>query len=163
MHPIRKQRLWLVLGIVVVSSLAISLLVYALRDNMNLFYPPSKILAGEVPLDKTIRAGGCVVPGSIVKASDSLKVNFDVTDGAAVLPVAYEGILPDLFGEGEAAVLTGRMLESGVFLATTVLAKHDETYMPPEVAESMQNTQADPSQDHTASCQTMKFGVVYDS
>ncbi len=167
MHPVRKQRLFLVLAIVLVSGLAIGLLTYALRDNMNLFYPPSQILAGEAPLDKTIRAGGCVVPGSINKASDSLKVNFDVTDGMAVLPIIYEGILPDLFGEGEAAVLTGKMRQDGTFVATTVLAKHDETYMPPEVADSMQNAAADSiaenTEDHTASCETMSFGAEYDS
>lgn len=163
MHPIRKQRLLLVLAIVVVSSVAIGLLVYALRDNMNLFYPPSRILAGEAPTDKTIRAGGCVVPGSIQQSETSLQVRFQVTDGAAVLPVMYEGILPDLFGEGEAAVLTGRLQDDGVFNASTVLAKHDETYMPPEVADAMQGPAGAQGQDHTASCETMNFGADYDS
>lgn len=165
MHPIRKQRLLLVIAIIVAGSLAVGLLTYALNDNMNLFYPPSRIVEGSAPLDKTIRAGGCVVPGSIRKARDSLKVNFDVTDGMAVLPVTYEGILPDLFGEGEAAVLTGRLQENGSFNATTVLAKHDENYMPTEVAETMQGS-AD-GKNHTATCKTMKFGAkagaVYDS
>lgn len=164
MHPIRKQRLLLVLGIVVVSGLAAGLLTYALRGNLNLFYPPSKILAGEAPVGKTIRAGGCVVPGTINKAGDSLKVSFDVTDGLAVLPVTYEGILPDLFGEGEAAVLTGQLQQSGSFQATEVLAKHDETYMPPEVADTLQggpqggyqdSYQASNAEDHTASCGDM--------
>lgn len=163
MHPIRKQRLLLVLAIVIVSSAAIALLVYSLRDNMNLFYPPSQILAGEAPVGKTIRAGGCVVPGSIAKATDSLKVDFDVTDGAAVLPVSYEGILPDLFAEGEAAVLTGRLQENGVFLATTVLAKHDETYMPPEVTAAVEDAQTDTGEDHTARCGDMAYGAGYDS
>lgn len=163
MHPIRKQRLLLVIAIVAVSSVAVGLLSYALRDNMNLFYPPSRIVAGEAPLDKTIRAGGCVVPGTINKARDSLKVTFDVTDGMATLPVSYEGILPDLFAEGEAAVLTGKLQEDGSFAATTVLAKHDETYMPPEVAESMQKSSSGDSEDHTESCASMQFGGVYDS
>jgi cytochrome c-type biogenesis protein CcmE len=155
MHPVRKQRLFLVLAIVLVSGLAIGLLTYALRGNMNLFYPPSKIVAGAAPVGKTIRAGGCVVPGSINKASDSLKVSFDITDGAAVLPITYEGILPDLFGEGEAAVLTGSLDTSGSFTATEVLAKHDETYMPPEVADTMQASQSTSGEDHTASCEGM--------
>lgn len=163
MHPVRKQRLLVVIGIVVVSSVAIGLVTYALRDNMNLFYPPSQIMAGQVPLNKTIRAGGCVVPGSVVKASDSLQVRFKVSDGMAVLPVIYEGILPDLFGEGEAAVLTGQQQDSGTFAATRVLAKHDENYTPPEVAEAMRQKPLNGNEDHTASCETMNFGAQYDS
>lgn len=157
MHPIRKQRLLFVLAIVLVSGTAIALLAYALRENLNLFYPPSHILAGKAPVNTTIRAGGCVVPGSIKKASDSLKVNFKVTDGAAVLPVIYEGILPDLFAEGEAAVLTGRLQEDGVFLATEVLAKHDESYTPPAVADAVRNAKG--GQNHAASCEGMNYGA----
>ena len=152
MHPVRKQRLYVVLFIAVASTVAISLVIFALGENINMFYPPSKLIAGEAPRDRTIRAGGCVVPGSIERASDSLKVAFEVTDGAANLLVKFEGLLPDLFAEGEAAVLTGQYGHDGVFHATQVLAKHDETYMPPEVADSMQGTA-----EHVKTCEGLKI------
>lgn len=138
MHPVRKQRLLLVLFIVAMASIAAALLGYALRENINLFYTPAKIAAGEAPSGTTIRAGGMVVDGSIRRASDSLFVSFLVTDGAANLEIHYSGILPDLFTEGEAAVVTGELDEHGVFQASQVLAKHDENYTPPEVADAMQ-------------------------
>ncbi len=153
MHPVRKQRLITVIFIVVFASVAVGLMSYALRENINLFYPPSKIVAGEAPVDKHIRAGGCVLPGSVERASESLDVNFLVTDGVAQLQIHYSGILPDLFAEGEAVVVTGRLDGEGVFQAQEVLAKHDETYTPPEVAESVQNTG-----DHTKACEGMNYG-----
>ena len=137
MHPIRKQRLYFVLFIVIFSSIAVLLMAYALRENINLFYPPAKIASGEAPVNKTIRAGGCVIPGSIVRSTTNLDVRFGLTDGNADVTVHYSGILPDLFAEGEAAVVNGKLDAGGVFHATEVLAKHDETYMPPEVAEAM--------------------------
>jgi cytochrome c-type biogenesis protein CcmE len=140
MHPVRKQRLVLVLFIVFFSSIAISLVTYALRENINLFYPPSKIIAGNVPINKQIRAGGCVVPGSVIRQGKSLAVQFNITDGSEDLLVNYEGILPDLFTEGEAVVVNGKVTQNGHFMATEVLAKHDENYMPPEVAEAMKTT-----------------------
>ncbi len=138
MHPVRKQRLIVVLFIVIGSSLGISLVFFALKDNLNLFYPPGQVVNGEAPEGKTIRAGGCVVPGSVKRDETSLLVRFDVTDGKTVLPVTHEGILPDLFAEGEATVLTG-VYENGVFNAKEVLAKHDETYMPKEVADTLED------------------------
>ena len=152
MHPVRKQRLYVVLFIAITSSVAISLVIFALGENINMFYPPTKLVAGEAPLDRTIRAGGCVVPGSVERATDSLKVAFTVTDGMASLPVKFEGLLPDLFSEGEAAVLTGKYSHDGVFHATQVLAKHDETYMPPEVADSMQGTA-----EHAKTCEGLNL------
>lgn len=137
MHPVRKQRLYLVLFVVILSSIAVLLMAYALRENINLFYPPGKIVAGEAPVGKTIRAGGCVIPGSIVRSTTNLDVSFGLTDGSANITVNYSGILPDLFAEGEAAVVNGKLDARGIFNATEVLAKHDETYMPPEVAEAM--------------------------
>ncbi len=136
MHPLRKQRLLTVIFIVFASSAGVALILFSLRENMNLFYPPSKIVAGEAPEGRTIRAGGCVVPGSVERDDTSLRVRFDVTDGNVSLAVTHEGILPDLFAEGEAAVLVGQLHE-GVFEADEVLAKHDETYMPREVADSL--------------------------
>jgi cytochrome c-type biogenesis protein CcmE len=137
MHPVRKQRLYLVLFIVVFSSAAILAMVYALRENINLFYPPSKIAAGEAPIDRTIRAGGCVIPGSVERSIKNLDVSFGITDGMENMTVNYSGILPDLFAEGEAVVVNGKLNKDGQFYATEVLAKHDENYMPPEVAEAM--------------------------
>ncbi len=161
MHPIRKQRLIMVLFIVAFASVAIGLMSYALRENINLFYPPSKIVAGEAPIDKRIRAGGCVLPGSVKRATDSLDVEFLVTDGAAELQVHYSGILPDLFSEGEAIVANGRLDGDGVFRATEVLAKHDENYTPPEVAESVQAVAAEGGEqgaDHAKGCEGMNYG-----
>lgn len=137
MNPVRKQRLYFVLFIVLFSSVAIGLMAYVLRNNIDLFYPPTKLAAGLAPINVTIRGGGCVVVGSVERSRTNLDVAFDITDGAATVPVLYSGILPDLFAEGEAAVVTGTMDEEGVFNATQVLAKHDEEYVPVEVAEAM--------------------------
>ena len=139
MHPVRRQRLVMVIFIVIAASIAVGLLSFALRENINLFYPPSKIVNGEAPTGVRIRAGGMVVKDSVERASDSLFVSFAVTDGPANITVHYTGILPDLFAEGEAAVVTGELDEQGVFQASEVLAKHDENYTPPEVAEAMQD------------------------
>jgi cytochrome c-type biogenesis protein CcmE len=138
MHPVRKQRLLLVLFVVVFSSVAIGLTVYALRGNINLFFPPAEVAAGLAPVDQPIRVGGMVVEGSIERSTDSLEVRFEVTDYQASVPIVYTGILPDLFDEGQGAVAAGRLDEQGVLQATEVLAKHDENYMPPEVAEALE-------------------------
>jgi cytochrome c-type biogenesis protein CcmE len=138
MHPARKQRLILILILVSLSSAAVGFVTYAMRENMDYFYAPSAFAAGAVPFEKRIRAGGCVVPGSIARATDSLDVRFAITDGEAELEIVFDKILPDLFAEGEAAVITGRLQQNGVVRADQVLAKHDENYTPPEVADSMQ-------------------------
>ena len=152
MHPVRKQRLMLVIFILLFSSIAVGLLVFALRENINLFYPPSKIATGEVPHNTRIRAGGCVKPGTIVRSNETLEVTFIITDGVAEVPVAYNGILPDLFAEGEAAVINGMLDNKGVFQAAEVLAKHDENYMPPEVAEAMKD-----KGEHQATCKEIQY------
>jgi len=144
MHPIRKQRLHIVLFIVVFSSLAIGLVLYALRGNINLFFPPAEVAAGNAPVGKPIRVGGMVLDGSVQRSNDSLRVSFVLTDYQAKVPVEYEGILPDLFGEGQGAVASGALNEEGVLEATEVLAKHDENYMPPEVAAALENSGYDP-------------------
>ena len=138
MHPVRKQRLLLVLFVVVFSSAAIGLTVYALRGNINLFFPPVEVAAGNAPVGQPIRVGGMVVDGSVQRSSDSLEVRFEVTDYQASVPIVYTGILPDLFDEGQGAVAAGKLDDQGVLQATEVLAKHDENYMPPEVAEALQ-------------------------
>lgn len=140
MHPIRKKRLTIVLFLVSGIALAVGLTTYALRQNINLFYDPSQISAGEAPVDVRIRAGGMVEEGSVVRDPDSLKVQFRVTDFNASVPVEYDGILPDLFAEGQGVVAMGRLNGEGRFVADQVLAKHDENYMPPEVAEALKKS-----------------------
>lgn len=133
----QKQRLALVMLIVLGAGTATALALTAFSKNMQHFYDPSQVKAGEAPLDHTIRVGGVVTAGSVQRAEDSLEVKFDVTDLAHSLTVQYTGILPDLFREGQGIVAIGRMKENGVFVADEVLAKHDENYMPPEVADSL--------------------------
>ena len=140
MHPVRKQRLYLVLFVVLFSSAAIGLVIYALRGNINLFFPPAEVAAGKAPVGQPIRVGGMVVDGSVQRSDDSLRVRFELTDYEASVPVVYEGILPDLFGEGQGAVASGVLNEQGVLEATEVLAKHDENYMPPEVADALEKS-----------------------
>ncbi|HSG59893.1 MAG TPA: cytochrome c maturation protein CcmE [Pseudomonadales bacterium] len=141
MHPVRKQRLMVVLFIVVATSVAAALVFFALRENMNLFYPPADIAAGKAPVGTNIRAGGMVKKGSVEKAGDSLKVDFVVTDYSADLRVTYTGILPDLFEEEQGVVVAGQLDATGLFVAHEVLAKHDENYMPPEVADALKKSE----------------------
>lgn len=140
MHPVRRQRLMIVLFVVVFSSAAIGLMVYALSGNINLFFPPAEVAAGNAPVGTPIRVGGMVKEGSVQRSNDSLQVSFEVTDFQATVPVTYTGILPDLFGEGQGAVASGVLNEAGVFEASEVLAKHDENYMPPEVADALEKS-----------------------
>ena len=142
MHPKRKQRLIVALAIVILSSVTIGLIAYALSGNINLFYSPSQVAAGEAPIDRQIRVGGMVVEGSVRRASDRLETRFDVTDFVHSVTVTYDGILPDLFAEGEGVVATGKLGANGVVTASEVLAKHDENYMPPEVAEALEKANA---------------------
>mgnify|MGYP002214580824 FL=1 len=142
MHPKRKQRLIIALVIVLLSSLTVGLTSYALRGNINLFYSPSEVAAGEAPTDRSIRVGGMVVEGSVTRARDKLETRFIVTDFASSVTVTYDGILPDLFAEGEGVVATGILDANGVVTASEVLAKHDENYMPPEVADALEKAQA---------------------
>ena len=137
MHPVRRQRLGVALFIVLFSSLAVGLVMYAMRGNINLFYPPSEVEAGMAPEGKVIRVGGMVEEDSVRRSTDSLLVRFSVTDFQSSLEVIYEGILPDLFGEGQGVVASGVLDSDGRFMASEVLAKHDENYMPPEVADSL--------------------------
>jgi cytochrome c-type biogenesis protein CcmE len=135
MHPIRRQRLIIVLLVVVGASAAVGLAAYALRQNINLFFPPADIVAGKVQVGKKIRAGGMVVKNSLQRSPDSLQVSFVITDFTANVTVQYTGILPDLFAEGQGVVANGVLDANGVFQASEVLAKHDEKYMPPEIKE----------------------------
>ena len=142
MHPVRKQRLIVVSLVVVLSSAAVGLVAFALRDNINLFYPPADVVAGKAPVDRSIRLGGMVVEGSIERSDTELDTIFWVTDYEASVPVRYGGILPDLFAEGEGVVAEGVLDDNGMLIATQVLAKHDENYMPPEVAAALEGKTA---------------------
>ena len=135
MNPLRKQRLYALIAVLIGSLLATWLVVSALSENMNLFYSPSEILGVDIDENMIIRAGGMVKQGSIEKSKDSLNVRFTVTDYQNELIINYEGILPDLFDENAGVVVRGNLKTDGTFEAIDVLAKHDENYMPPEVAK----------------------------
>lgn len=133
----RQRQMWVVAGIVVGVAIAAFLALTAFQKNLLYFYTPTQIAAGEAPRSYAFRVGGLVVPGSVKRDPNTLDVRFEVTDGAASVPVAYTGILPDLFREGQGIISVGQLNEAGLFQATEVLAKHDENYMPPEVADMM--------------------------
>lgn len=137
MHPVRRRRFFTVLMSGMVLVIVSSLVLYALRQNINLFYTPSDVFDGSAPLAKRIRLGGMVTPGSVVRNAHSLEVEFTLTDYKQSIKVHYNGILPDLFREGQGIVTTGQLIEPGFFIASEVLAKHDENYMPPEVKQSL--------------------------
>lgn len=143
MNPKRKQRLLLILLGTGGVAATVLLVLFALGQNVNFFYSPSDIARGEAPTGRDIRAGGMVKEGSVRRDSESLRVSFVVTDYSSEVPVTYEGILPDLFREGDGVVAIGRLDEDGRVTAREVLAKHDETYMPPEVTDAMERAEAD--------------------
>lgn len=133
MHPVRKRKLQLVLLFLCVIGVVLSLVLYALRQNISLFYSPSDLTKGKAPIHQRIRMGGVVLPGSVVRSSTDLSVRFKITDYQNTVEVLYHGILPDLFREGQGIVTQGQLLDNQHFKAVEVLAKHDEKYMPPEV------------------------------
>ncbi|MBK1647338.1 cytochrome c maturation protein CcmE [Rhabdochromatium marinum] len=139
----RQKRILFVVAAVIGVSLAAGMAISALRGNISYFFSPSQVMANEHPSDAVFRVGGLVVKDSLQRQPDGLTLTFDVTDNAATVPVSYTGILPDLFSEGQGVVAKGRMGPDGVFMAEEVLAKHDESYMPPEVADSLQQSHVD--------------------
>jgi cytochrome c-type biogenesis protein CcmE len=141
MHPTRKRRLLLILALLAAAAVAATLVAMALQRNLTYLYTPSEVLGGEAGSrvaagQARFRLGGMVAKDSFAREAGSMQARFEVDDGDARMPVVYEGILPDLFREDQAVVATGRM-DGGVFVAEEVLAKHDETYMPKEVADKM--------------------------
>ncbi|WP_017937976.1 cytochrome c maturation protein CcmE [Zestomonas thermotolerans] len=140
MNPLRKKRLFIVLGILAGVAIAVGLALTALQQNINLFYTPTQIANGEAPQDTRIRAGGMVKEGSVQRSADSLEVRFVVTDYAKDVTIQYHGILPDLFREGQGIVALGKLNAEGVLVADEVLAKHDEKYMPPEVTKALKDS-----------------------
>jgi cytochrome c-type biogenesis protein CcmE len=133
----RSRRKMLVAMVVFGVGIATVLALTAFEENLMYFYSPTEIHAGKAPADRAIRVGGLVVDGSVRREDNSLAVQFDLTDNAQVVPVTYTGILPDLFREGQGIVALGRIDSDGLFVADEVLAKHDENYMPPEVADAL--------------------------
>ena len=138
MRAVRKKRMQMVIFIAIGAAVAIGLVLFALRQNINLFFTPTQIAQGEAPTGREIRAGGLVVDGSVNRSLDSLYVEFTISDTAEQVVVAYDGILPDLFREGQGIIAIGKLNESGVVEARQVLAKHDEEYMPPEVKKAIE-------------------------
>ncbi len=137
MHPLRKQRIYIISTIFIGISLAVFLVLKGLSTNINLFYTPTQINENLVEKGVVFRAGGMVKVGSIKRHQDSLLISFEVTDFKETLVVFYEGILPDLFSENAGVVVKGKLNDKGIFFAEEVLAKHDENYMPPEVAKML--------------------------
>lgn len=133
-----KRKLFWIIVILFLLAGATALVLYALKQNINLFYNPSEVSQGLAPIHHNFRLGGLVVKGSLRKDPQSLKVNFSITDNANSIPVEYTGILPDLFREGQSVVVEGQLNTKGTLIATQVLAKHDEKYMPKAVREALE-------------------------
>lgn len=136
MSPTQTKRMLLVLLLVTGVSVGVGLILFALSNNVNLFYTPSEVKAGTVPTEHAIRVGGMIEAGSVTRG-EGLSVSFVVTDFAENLTIEYNGILPDLFKEGQGIVAQGTLQDNHLFKATQILAKHDENYMPPEVKASL--------------------------
>ena len=134
----RSKRKLLVIMVVLGVGLATVLGLTAFEENILYFYSPTQIKNGEAPVARNFRVGGLVVEGTVERASESLLVKFDLTDSAETMSVEYSGILPDLFREGQGIVAIGALNDRNVFVANEVLAKHDENYMPPEVADALE-------------------------
>ncbi|HJN96350.1 MAG TPA: cytochrome c maturation protein CcmE [Gammaproteobacteria bacterium] len=144
MKPHRRKRLGIILFIAAGLSVSVGLILYAMSQNINLFYTPTQVADGEVEVGQRIRIGGMVKEGSYVSAEDSLQVRFETTDFVNAVPILYEGILPDLFREGQGIVAEGTVDAEGVFHASRVLAKHDENYMSQEVKAALDAAGAAP-------------------
>ena len=159
MNPRRKQRLFAVSAVLLLLGGAVGGIMYAMSENVDLFYTPSQLVNGlgedkEKPVvGQRLRIGGMVVNGSVKRDEHSLKVSFDLVDTGPVVTVHYEGILPDLFREGQGIVAQGTLVDATTIHATEVLAKHDENYMPPEVAEAVKGIK------HVAPKQTYPAGT----
>lgn len=137
MNPVRKRRLILVGLVLLAASVAAAFITLALQENINYLHTPTEVRTGKAPADGRFRLGGVVCLGSVRRTEGTLDVRFDITDGKRHVPVHFNGILPDMFKEGTSVIATGKLDADGGFAAGEVLAKHDETYMPEEVAKSM--------------------------
>ncbi|MBU3620489.1 cytochrome c maturation protein CcmE [Polynucleobacter sp. CS-Odin-A6] len=135
----RQKRVAIIVGALIAIGIAATLILNALNSNIALFVTPSEVAAGKAPTGQAFRIGGMVQDGSVKR--DGVTVNFVITDMVKSIPVAYTGILPDLFKEGKGAVVQGRLDSNGQFIASEVLAKHDENYMPPEAKHALDQAQ----------------------
>jgi cytochrome c-type biogenesis protein CcmE len=142
MKPRHRRFAWIAAGVAVLG-LAVALVLNAFQSNLVFFFTPSQVVAKEAPQGRPFRIGGLVEEGSLQRTPNSLDVKFVVTDTVQRLPVAYNGMLPDLFKEGKGVVAQGSVGPDGVFRATEVLAKHDENYMPPAAAGAIEKAQRD--------------------
>lgn len=141
MKPRHKRFVFIAVALAGVG-LAVGLVLYALRGNVNLYFTPTQVFDNKVPKDRSFRIGGLVKDGSVKREGDGLTTNFVITDMYKEIPVVYKGILPDLFQEGKGVVAEGKMGTGGVMVAQEVLAKHDENYMPPEAADALKKAKA---------------------
>lgn len=133
----RRRRLYFVVVSMVMLGIASALMLNAFRENLVFFHSPTEVAEKAIPAERHFRLGGLVEEESVVKEADGVTISFRITDTASSVPVRYTGLLPDLFREGQGVVADGALDGTGTFIATEILAKHDETYMPPEVAEAL--------------------------
>ncbi len=140
MKPRHRRAIAIAAGLAALGA-ATGLVLNAFQSNLVFFFTPSQVAAGEAPKDRAFRIGGMVQVGSVRREKDGLSVSFVVTDTVQAIPVAYTGLLPDLFREGKGVVAQGRLGPDGIFRATEVLAKHDENYMPVEAAHALEQAQ----------------------
>jgi len=150
----RHKRFAMIATGVAALGIAVALVLNAFQSNLVFFFTPSQIAADEAPVGRNFRVGGMVLADSVQRAPDGVTVNFVVTDTAQSIPVAYSGILPDLFREGKGVVAQGKLGSDGVFHAEQVLAKHDENYMPPEAAEAVERAKKDMRKSYDATAGT---------
>lgn len=141
MTPRQKRLGFIVAGVVLVAA-AVGLVLFALKNNVSLYFTPTQVFNNEAPQGRSFRIGGLVEVGSVKRQNDGLTVHFNITDTAKSMPVVYKGILPDLFKEGKGVVAQGKLDAANVFQAEEVLAKHDENYMPPEAQHALEAAQA---------------------
>lgn len=146
----RKKRIVIVCSILAGMGIAAALILTAFEENLLYFYSPTQIIAGEAPTTRAFRIGGLVKEGSVQRNADNLKISFVLTDTVNQVEVVYEGILPDLFREGQGIVANGKLQSGNTFIAEQVLAKHDENYMPPEVAQALQQAGAEMPEHYKA-------------
>ncbi len=140
MKPRQKRLMYILVGVAGLA-IAVGLVLFALKNNVSLYFTPTQVMNKEAPQGRSFRIGGLVEVGSVQRQADGLTVHFNITDMVKTMPVVYKGILPDLFKEGKGVVAQGKMEADGLMHAEEVLAKHDENYMPPEAADAIKRAQ----------------------
>jgi cytochrome c-type biogenesis protein CcmE len=140
MTPRQKRLAWILVGVALVAA-AVGLVLFALKNNVSLYFTPTQVYNKEAPQARNFRIGGMVEEGSVQRQKDGLTVHFKITDTTNAMEVEYKGILPDLFKEGKGVVAQGKLNEQNVFVAEEVLAKHDENYMPPEAMDAIKKAE----------------------